>query len=940
TSLASTVSVFFPLDEQLPLISRVNSPYSWSFSPLTFSSSSNASLVYNASSLPNWMSFDSSARTFEGTPRPDDEGSPNVKITAIDPDSSDSASSSFTLCVTPDPAPTLNTSVADQFYHANPSLSSVFLLSPNSALNTGNPMLRIPPKWSFSIGFNWDTFVGPRNVYYSVLQKDGSPLPDWMVFHPKSITLNGVVPSTQDLPTPHTLSFALHAAEQEGYSAASLPFDVVIAEHEVSLSGASLPTINITSVTPFDVAFSSPDDFVGILLDGEPVELADISSLSVETSKYSNWLRYDEGSRKLAGTPPKELDGQVGPVLPVTLKTTYNQTVYTNVSLAVVPSYFSEQAFDPILVDEGGDVRFNLISYFSNRTGVGGHDDVNLTASFDPDEAGSYLVFDSTVAQLSGVVPLGSVDYSHITVTFTAYSRITHSTSHSSLPISLTPSDFKHTKPADPRTAHLSSAARKRLLLGLGIAFGVIGGTLVLGLILAAFRRCARVKDTALVGEEGSRGWTEKERQWYGIGDARVDAEKGYGWSNMHTGSQESQDSIVSKGEFLGKLRSTVRQVSDKYRRQKKPVIGKPLLLLSSEEGRMRMMGLTGPSTPILNPLAPVNGADYSATGTASSLHGSVNSSTGDRSIPKRRADFGPPTTPSMPGAVHVRISRQPGRHEARLSIDSAASLADSLSSNSSTRTHAIEAVIQTASRALSVRSMKSTSGMSYHSTPDDTAAGSAKARLVPFTNASRVPVPDLPASLVAGRADERSDGVAVGGRSKRRVTSQIANISNAPPRGQGPDELSVGMQYVRALGEDKEAGTLRIHSASDSFSSLESSHRARSSLGSGMSAGMRQQNERQRILIRAGERFRFRVHIMSAATESQSAKPRTYVARQISGQPLPEFVNADFDAREGRRKDTVKFWGIPRREDVGEVSIGVFGDDGECVGSAVVEVI
>ena len=63
-------------------------------------------------------------------------------------------------------------------------------------------------------------------------------------------------------------------------------------------------------------------------------------------------------------------------------------------------------------------------------------------------------------------------------------------------------------------------------------------------------------------------------------------------------------------------------------------------------------------------------------------------------------------------------------------------------------------------------------------------------------------------------------------------------------------------------------------------------------------------------------------------------------MARQISGQPLPEFLNADFDAHEGRRKDTVKFWGIPRREDVGEVSIGVFGGDGERVGSAVVEVI
>ncbi len=56
----------------------------------------------------------------------------------------------------------------------------------------------------------------------------------------------------------------------------------------------------------------------------------------------------------------------------------------------------------------------------------------------------------------------------------------------------------------------LSGPAHARLVLGLSIAFGVIGGMLGLGILLALFRHCARVEDTALGGQVGQQAWSER----------------------------------------------------------------------------------------------------------------------------------------------------------------------------------------------------------------------------------------------------------------------------------------------------------------------------------------------------------------------------------------------------------------------------------------------
>ena len=918
----SSVSVSIPLNCQLLPIARVDKPYSWTFAEGTFLSSRNASLVYSASVLPTWLSFDSATRTFSGTPALDDEGTPRIKVLATDPETSDSASSSLSLCVTPNPpAVVLSKPISSQFKsQGNPSLDSVFVLSDviSALQRTQNPTLRIPPGWSFSIGFAGDTFTGVYGAHYAVLQADGSPLPPWIVFNPDEITLNGVTPPLDEFPNTY-LSLALHLCDSSGFSVASELFDVVIAAHEIHASMSSLPRINVTSsTTTLDVLFNSQIYFDGVLVDNAPFDLQNLASLEIDVTQYS-WLHYDADSRRLTGELPGDFSTWNATVLPVTLNTVYNQTLHTKVQLAGVPSYFSQDPLSQISAAPGKDLHFDLTPFFSSAT-LGG---VDLTASYEPAGASSYLHFDTASAVLSGSVPSpGKIDYTLVTVSFYAYSPLTHSTSHTSLPISFTSTDHEHTQPT---TGSLFRGPRKRLALGLAIALALLGGLLVLGLLLAALRCFARPPDPALTGEAATRAMTESDRQWYGIGDMDQAedmsniVEKGYG---THTNGRlgelgiglpramtfaSSNDLLaspgqLSKAEFLGRLRATVRKVSNRYRGARKSAISRPVLVL--EAGDSRMLGT--PAIPALSGYEPMG---YSGTGTAtSSLRGSPTSSTEERSIPQRRADFAPPRVPA-PAAIHV-----PSR-----SLDSDISLA----SNSSTRTHAAEAVVQHAARARSVYGTRG--GQQPRANNDDNHVG--RARVVPFT-AGRMPAPR-----------EGLTGTETGVPPPVRVSSLSASVVRAviPPSQQQQlgaagaseaDELHVGLRYVRALGEDAREG-------SDSFSSLESSSRpARSSLGSGAGADV------LRVLVRVGERFRFRLPVRFGAG---ATGPGSLVARRVTGELLPAFLYADLEVARGdnpKHRDTVKFWGVPRADDVGDVHMGVYAANGVCVGEAVVEVL
>jgi len=684
---SAAVTVLQSLNNQLPLVARIGQPYSWTISPLTFGYSGSGSLNYATSALPGWVSFDANTQTFRGTPSAKDVGYPEITLTAHDAESS--ASSKFTICVTREPAPTLKLPLEQQFVPNSQSLSSVYFLRNSSALTTPHAALRIPRKWSFSVGMESDMFLDAPRMFYELRLANGSAIPDYLSFNSRTVTLDGVIPSSEKIPQPSVISCVLHASDQEGYTAALLPFDLVVADHELSLSQA-LPTINVTIASPFVASLLSAMDYMGVLVDGDPIRPSNISSLDIDVSNYP-WLKYDKASRTLFGTPSVEVTGTT-PLLPVTLTTPFNQSIVTNVSLNLVESYFALSVLPPLHVSQGDLIMASLTPWFSKSNSCPGYDGTSLIASYEPTAAADFLYFDEHSADLTGTIPSDfSFTSDHITVSFTAYSNDTHTTSHTSLAI-FVPNTGNTQSLAPSQADGLGEDAHKRLALALGLSFGVIGGLCVLAGIFALVRHWAKVEDTAIVGEEGRRAWSEKDQHWYGLSlspggvtekqEEETTVSKSlpfvkprgprpqYGGLGLRRanerdqGTTDSQEHLVGqgvmrKGDFLARIKETVRQVSNKYTRKEdpnanRPAIGKPILVSSTRTSvnQPEVVVHSSSSNPFDDNMAPSR--------PGSTFLSSPSGSTAEQSIPRRRADFAAPRNPAQ---VHFKdglLVRQP----------------------------------------------------------------------------------------------------------------------------------------------------------------------------------------------------------------------------------------------------------------------------------------
>lgn len=101
----------FPVNAQVPPLGVVAQPFSFTFSPCTFSYDS-PSISYSISNGPSWLSFDASTRTFSGTPQSSDVG--NFSLTLNAKDSSGSASGDVIFLVVQDDGVTVGRDVESQ----------------------------------------------------------------------------------------------------------------------------------------------------------------------------------------------------------------------------------------------------------------------------------------------------------------------------------------------------------------------------------------------------------------------------------------------------------------------------------------------------------------------------------------------------------------------------------------------------------------------------------------------------------------------------------------------------------------------------------------------------------------------------------------------------------------------------------------------------------
>jgi axial budding pattern protein 2 len=256
---SASIVLVNPVRSQLPLIARVGSPYSWSISTSTFriqdgqGHNTGAPIVYNASGLPQWLSFSTSTLSFTGTvPTSALPGTIPITITASASPTTDSASDSFDLLISTKTPPQLAIPLARQFYDGNPAISGAFVVNPSSALapyytsaiprEGGSSLgLRIPPTLEFSIGLQGATFT-PWPLHYSALLVGGAPLPEWIKYNQRSFTFDGTTPDYVNGSLPEPLEVVIEASDAQGYSAgptARQTFWLTIASRELKMKDGS-----------------------------------------------------------------------------------------------------------------------------------------------------------------------------------------------------------------------------------------------------------------------------------------------------------------------------------------------------------------------------------------------------------------------------------------------------------------------------------------------------------------------------------------------------------------------------------------------------------------------------------------------------------------------------------------------------------------------------
>lgn len=487
------VHAALPLSKQHPLIARVDQPYSWNISPVTFDNPEATWISLRAS--PGWLVYDNATSTFKGFPTAEDIGVTTVRVR-----NELGESDNFRLCVSDVPSPIVSMPLASQLVPGNPSISSGFTFP---APNVG---VRVPPKWSFSIGFDGSTFTTPdeRKLFYDATLANGLPLPDWVVFNNRSLTFDGVAPPENRAAS---LSIVLYGSDSWGFGAVHEQFDLIVGPrtHLLGVDGAGgLETVNITGGIPFKHSIQT---FGGLEIDGIQVVAANVSRVEVDVSSIS-WATFDSATRVLAGVPPVSVAGQPPYVLPVSITSDYNDTVATNITIAVFPSYFTTVPILPLAVTPGRFMAFSVPDYFSHTRSTL----ATIVPELIPRAASSWLSYNNLNDTLTGFVPR-STTYDEVNVTFYATDLETHAVSTASVLLSIAQNEASGPDVWGRRHGPDVGGQAKTAIM---VTFSVIGGTILFCSLLAICR--------CYCGAREPRDDDESSSQWKGRDIASSDA--------------------------------------------------------------------------------------------------------------------------------------------------------------------------------------------------------------------------------------------------------------------------------------------------------------------------------------------------------------------------------------------------------------------------------
>ncbi|ORY34733.1 hypothetical protein BCR39DRAFT_476392 [Naematelia encephala] len=457
--------------DQQPPVARVGSEFIFDLLPGTFNSTTTTQLTYSTSTLPSWLTFSTSGLTFYGTPKSSDIGQSNVTLTATD--GSGSISSNFTLIVTNYSSPAVHASFATQI--SDPSVRD---FASATAL-PGGTGISVPPYWSFSLGWAYDTFrvsrTDPINgeLYFAAHERGTTGLPSWLTLDNNTFTFNGVAPANG------TYTIVATGTDFWGYTGAQTSFvlEVGTGEGIEMAKGKNLTDLVTMAREKVDYEVDLSDVLVGGVA-------ADASDLVLTVSDDYPWLSID-GQSIVGTTPDAYQNGTITSLfLPLSIassNTSNTLSLTTYIAIDIEPYFFTTFALPNSTIDPSSFIAYDLGPYIANKT-------VSVNATVSPSDASDWLVFHTDNYTLTGTAP-ASPSYGSVEVVFAATKASLTASSTMTVTINgVTSAPTSSTTGAVP-SEHSSHGLSRGGKIALGVVFGLLGLILLLLLLFCCCRK-------------------------------------------------------------------------------------------------------------------------------------------------------------------------------------------------------------------------------------------------------------------------------------------------------------------------------------------------------------------------------------------------------------------------------------------------------------------
>lgn len=392
----------FPLDAQRPSIARVGKAFELQISNDTFeSTTSGVQINYEAFDLPSWLSFDSGARTFTGTPQKHDlkDGlTTNVPITlqGTDPSDNEKLNKSYEIVLTNKK----NIDVVSNF--------NLLALLKNYGSTNGDGGLILKPNQEFNITFDRDSFTNEDYItsYFGLSEPYNAPLPSWIVFDPNNLKFSGVAPIAHSEIAPQmTYNFALGATDINGYTSASIPFSIVVGAHELTTSIQNTLMINVSKTGSFE--YKLPLDYV--FLDDKKISNNDLGD--IETLNAPTWVSLNNGT--LTGKMPMDNGSPSKVNFSVAVHDTWHDSIYWNFEVASTHKLFATNSLPDINATRGEWFQYHFLP--SQFTDI---DETKVSVDFtNSSQNHDWINFKSSNLTLMGKVP---DDFQHLSIALVA----------------------------------------------------------------------------------------------------------------------------------------------------------------------------------------------------------------------------------------------------------------------------------------------------------------------------------------------------------------------------------------------------------------------------------------------------------------------------------------------------------------------------------------